>query len=385
MELILMCHQYTVALFKYTSEKAMELLEIYDESRLPFQVQFAPDRNDAFSNWMHERLIPDNRDDINLILTKAKADNTFDLALKANCMSLSDGYWVKKTSSRLRWETSNFYDNEFSHDVGNYILTGKGSMKSKYSPDFTTPGILKKAWRKRNDKIFLLKMGRPLLYEEPLNETAISLYLSRQKNVPFVRYYLDFISDKPISVCENFLDSKTDFISAWDLYLSAPSKNTKNMNVDEYLCERFDYFHIPDAVDFLFKLRVLDMVIGNKDRHLNNFGFLRDASSMRFLGPAPVYDNGSSLWCGDEIIELDEQALQKELHGLYKTFHKHISKDMFTSFLDIENCIKSCYKSSFIPEKRMNEIIACLDHKIHVLDKLLAREMARETELFLSR
>lgn len=39
----------------------------------------------------------------------------------------------------------------------------------------------------------------------------------------------------------------------------------------------------------------LDYIIANEDRHLNNFGLLRNAETLEWLGFAPVYDSGSSL------------------------------------------------------------------------------------------
>ena len=40
---------------------------------------------------------------------------------------------------------------------------------------------------------------------------------------------------------------------------------------------------------------VLDYLIANEDRHMNNFGVLRDAETLEWLGFAPIYDSGSSL------------------------------------------------------------------------------------------
>ena len=40
---------------------------------------------------------------------------------------------------------------------------------------------------------------------------------------------------------------------------------------------------------------VLDYIIANEDRHLNNFGLLRNAETPEWLGFAPIYDSGSSL------------------------------------------------------------------------------------------
>ena len=40
---------------------------------------------------------------------------------------------------------------------------------------------------------------------------------------------------------------------------------------------------------------VLDYIIANEDRHLNNFGLLRNAETLEWIGMAPIYDSGSSL------------------------------------------------------------------------------------------
>lgn len=36
-------------------------------------------------------------------------------------------------------------------------------------------------------------------------------------------------------------------------------------------------------------------IIANEDRHLNNFGVIRNAETLEWLGFAPIYDSGSSL------------------------------------------------------------------------------------------
>lgn len=43
---------------------------------------------------------------------------------------------------------------------------------------------------------------------------------------------------------------------------------------------------------FLDRMIVLDHTIANGDRHLNNFGLVRDADTLEWLGSAPVYDCG---------------------------------------------------------------------------------------------
>ena len=56
---------------------------------------------------------------------------------------------------------------------------------------------------------------------------------------------------------------------------------------------------------------VFDAVIYNEDRHFGNFGILRHNRSGRILGPAPIFDNGLSLFnCAmpDDYRNLAEYA-----------------------------------------------------------------------------
>lgn len=40
---------------------------------------------------------------------------------------------------------------------------------------------------------------------------------------------------------------------------------------------------------------ILDYLIMNEDRHLNNFGIIRDVNTLQWLDIAPIFDNGQSL------------------------------------------------------------------------------------------
>ena len=39
-----------------------------------------------------------------------------------------------------------------------------------------------------------------------------------------------------------------------------------------------------------------DFVLTNTDRHLNNFGVLRDSRTLRFVQMAPIFDSGNSMF-----------------------------------------------------------------------------------------
>ena len=52
---------------------------------------------------------------------------------------------------------------------------------------------------------------------------------------------------------------------------------------------------IKDARIKLENMFILDFIIMNEDRHLNNFGIIRDVNTLKWLDVAPIFDNGMAL------------------------------------------------------------------------------------------
>lgn len=76
-------------------------------------------------------------------------DNFDLLDSKAYCLSLSDQYWVKNIDEDIKWEKINFFDNEFSEDMGKILFSGgKTSLKLNLNtPDMTSNGNYEKRWK----------------------------------------------------------------------------------------------------------------------------------------------------------------------------------------------------------------------------------------------
>ncbi|MCR4804869.1 MAG: XRE family transcriptional regulator, partial [Clostridia bacterium] len=63
--------------------------------------------------------------------------------------------------------------------------------------------------------------------------------------------------------------------------------------------------------DQLCSMLVFDALIYNEDRHFGNFGLLRDNRTGKFAAPAPIFDNGTSLFCygtRDDFRDLPKYA-----------------------------------------------------------------------------
>lgn len=45
---------------------------------------------------------------------------------------------------------------------------------------------------------------------------------------------------------------------------------------------------------FLYRMLVLDYIMGNTDRHTNNFGLIRSPDTQEWMGLALIFDSGTS-------------------------------------------------------------------------------------------
>ena len=194
----------------------------------------------------------------------------------------------------MTWEGVNFFDNDFSDDIGN-LLFGTNDKHSGFdlsSPDNTSDGNLKKRWKSIDGKRCLLKSGSNPYSQQTFNEVIASRIMDRL-DIDHVPYSVTWINDEPYSVCEDFVTKDTELISAWRVL----QLRTKANHESEYL----HYVNICkdlgiDIVPALDRMIVLDYIIANEDRHFNNFGLLRNANTLEWLGAAPIFDSGTSLW-----------------------------------------------------------------------------------------
>ncbi len=270
---------------------------VYHSAHLPVGVPMkkgSVDRS-SLNNWWCGRSIPASRSGIRTALAELNLSDTRLLLEKCLGLSLSDQYWIRPAASSLSWEKINFFENPFSEDVGN-ILFGKRSDHhniSLMSPDNTSDGWLKKKWKIINGKRCLIKAGSGATQQEPYNEVLASRIMERLQ-IPHVSYDLLVEDEYPYSVCEDFITTDTELVTAW--YLMQTEKKPNHISVYSHYrncCERLG---IPDIRISLDQMLVLDYLIVNEDRHLNNFGVIRDADTLEYLGAAPLYDNGTSLW-----------------------------------------------------------------------------------------
>lgn len=267
------------------------------------------------SNWFKGRGIPLWRDDLDLLLTKLNISAPTELLDKAFGLSLSDQYWIKPYNSQIEYRDINFFEHDFK-DAEFADATFSNSAKtdtkiSLISPNNTTDGRLKKTWIIEDNKRYLLKGGYKNEVLQPFNEVLASMISSRLgfNNVP---YTLEVINNKIVSKCECFINKDTELVPAYQILYD----NCDRDNAYERYINILEEHKVENARSSLEDMFILDYIMLNEDRHLNNFGIVRNVETLDWISPTPIFDTGESL----NIIDYsDEEVI---INGDGRFFYK---------------------------------------------------------------
>lgn len=328
----------------------------------------------ALNDWWVDRSIPASRSGVKKALEVLNISNPKILLTKCFGLSLSDQYWIKPQNEDISWETVNFFDNEFSEDIGD-VLWGKQLNKDDvnyHSPDNTSDGCLKKRWKIVNGKRCLLKSGSTPFMQQPFNEVIASIIMNRL-NVPHVSYSVIFDENgQPYSICEDFITGNTELVSAWRV-MQANKKRSDVSVYQHYIncCKLYGVKNIVHAID---QMIVVDYIIANEDRHQNNFGLVRDANTLEWLYPAPIYDSGSSLGY-DKLTNQILSGKTIECKPFKKTHEEQLNLVTSFDWIDfgalkgIDKDIKEVFANAgeYIDENRVNAIISSIESRIEYL------------------
>jgi len=243
--------------------------------------------------WLEKRVIPKNRAFVDEILKTLNltVNDTKGIMDVCKGLSLNDCYWVVPSGFTGTFAEYNLYDNRFSEILSLVAYTGVGQSPGAFttSPEFTTNGMLPKAWRLiEHDGIYLYKggtSGAANTGNEPYSEYYAG-QIAQTMGLDHVAYDLENWKGILASKCKLFTGKDTAFIPI--------GRIVKDGGLAACLTY---YSNLGDSfAEHLKSMLVFDAVIYNEDRHFGNFGILRDNYSGDILAPAPVFDNGLSLF-----------------------------------------------------------------------------------------
>ena len=361
-----------------------KICEVYNAAHLPVGVLIKKGIVDraGLNAWWLDRSIPASRSGVRDALDTLNLSDTKMLLTKCLGLSLSDQYWICPSDrDDLHWKDLNFFTNPFSEDIGN-ILLGKATNNSIFnlhSPDNTSDGYLKKRWKIIDGKRCLIKGGTAPFMQQTFNEVIASEIMDKL-NIFHIPYYLLWDEGVPYSVCDDFVTSDTEFVSAWRVMQTAKKDNNTSV-YQHYIncCESLGISNIKHSID---QMIVLDYIIANEDRHLNNFGLLRNAETLEWIGPAPIFDSGSSL--GYDKLP-NQMSLRQNINCKpFKTTHEEQIKLVssfdwidFDALKDTDKIVKNVFAGAGIYEdqKRLEAISLLINQRISDIQELSERNI----------
>ena len=336
----------------------IKIIEVKDIAYAPLILKKSYNQNDEekfiveLSKWFKGRGIPSWRDKLDILLARLNLSTPEELFDKAFGLSLSDQYWIKPIDSDIKYEDINFFDHDF--DVSEFLeatfsnssrsITSEDSLKT---PNNTTDGMLKKSWTIENGKRYLLKGGYKNDIMQPFNEVLASRICERL-GFNHVTYTLDIVKEKVVSKCECFINKDTELVTAYQIMYGIEKKQDSK-DYEEYI-KILEDNGIENVREKLENMYILDFLILNEDRHLNNFGIIRDVNNLKWLDIAPIFDNGQSF----NIVDLDQDELMVNVDGRF-----------FYNIDEFDNIITIVKDLSRIDTSKLDGIVEEFDELLH--------------------
>lgn len=272
------------------------------------------------ARWLAGRLPPSNRQFIRNVLDACglRGDDPGELADFCMMLSLSDSYRVVNDDCPfVPFAQCNLFDNRFDEVLTLAAYTGitnsgkrrwagsAGGLRS--TPELTTGGMLPKAWRWIRDGIVLYKGGTTGYANaglEPYSEFYAAQAAARM-GLDAVSYGLERWHGILASTCRLFTSRDISFVPAYALMeaFGEPGENSL-----ERCAAAYDRFGMLERFGDML---LFDAVVCNEDRHYANFGVMRDNRTGTIIGPAPIFDNGASLFphaMKDDLKDINRYA-----------------------------------------------------------------------------
>lgn len=395
MKCILMNKNQKIMLIEYNSYNVIsKIYEIYNIEYAPLAV-FNASKNRSSSltktvnDWFRGRGIPSWRKDLEKLLDKLGVSSSVELLNKSYGLSLSDQYWLKGVNSAVKWEDINFFTNDFEYEA--YLDASLDSSSKSIvsldknifkSPNNTTDGMLQKGWIIESGKRVLVKGTYTSNKEEPINEYLAS-QICKRLGFDYCNYEVEW-SDKTklISKCNDFINENEELISAYDIYNS--EKKPNNISDYEFYIQILEKHNVPNARENMENLFILDYLMLNNDRHLKNFGIIRNVNTLKWEKVAPIFDTGESMQCDKYTDEINFSSgkgkffsnTDKDYEDILKIIGKNILRvdlSKLKGICDDYRLILEKYQDKLdMSDKRKEKLVSGLNKRITKLSEFIS-------------
>lgn len=271
-------------------------VEIFQENLIPLDLYLESGVNaDLYNNrqvfdwWCAKRVLSLDREHAKVILNSCglkQAVTNSDratIALQCKCLSLRDFFWVKEDSDKSVWNEVNLFRNHLSNAVIDIALLGKPltvTNEQVVAADVSTDGVFPKAWYRSAEGFLLYKGDKDNSVEKEVRASQILRCLG----LGVLEYWQTEYGGSKVSASKCFTNEMIGYVTAGDL----------NVNWD-----------LNTDCDGYWQMLLADFLVGNSDRHQDNWGYLFNDKNC-LTGFAPVFDFNHAFEASPDFVCLPE-------------------------------------------------------------------------------
>lgn len=351
---------------------------ILDYKLIEKNASFAPLHDPKSTDWLHSwwsrRAVPISQGHIKAMLERQGFATSEEYLVKNLGLSLTDYYWICPIGSGLTWANVNLFENDFHDDIN--IAgdeTDSGSDLPHYTPNGSLQGSLEKCWTIRNGKRGMIKGNRERQSAESFNEVIAGKLHEMQGFTNYTNYKLIEIHGRPYRFgCFSrlFTSQSRELISAYDIVMSQKKRPDVNY-YEHFIGVCAEHGLAEEALRPFLEYQIMtDFILSGRDRHLSNVSILRDADSLQFASPAPIYDSGKSMFVDASVPKTEREMLNIQTESFQSTERKLLNMVRDRSLVDAgklpdPSFIRDLYSlDPCMEESRIEEVVHGYEMKI---------------------
>ena len=295
----------------YQSEKVLHRAEngtvtVVNPKMLPFSIQKDAVTIEDLIFWIDARAMNVGRTNAKALLTSLHIPlSNYAIAMACRGLSTNDCYWLCGDDEQIEWGAINPFTHYHNLPISSKSLLGIDTenirlpdRKTKiHTPEITMQGVASKCIIRKGTDLWLYKISDREVYASRVLDLLIP-----QTHVPY-----SFITDaelKEITTPEKYREIKEQglLVSECKLFTSSTVNFVNLEDIDTFYATQD--INIWDDMNRLFKnlsispyiynqMCVVDYLIGNTDRHGQNWGFIF-TNANQITSQAPLFDHDNS-------------------------------------------------------------------------------------------
>lgn len=247
----------------------------------------------CLKDFLSARTLNLSRENAKVILNVAalpqslNTDGRIKIVLACRGLNMEDNFWLRTERETLRYSDVNLRKRSLSENSYDIAILGHhiSATREELIPDIMTGGMFPKYWHRNGNEVELWKTDR-------INGTSAECEVEASRCIigaggNCTHYRAESRDGKIFSVCRCFTNDAFSLVKATEI------KDWCIHTGQDFAKFAEQYTEFSDMV-------IADYVLGNTDRHMDNWGFLIDNRTNTIASMAPLYDLNQAL-LGDRL------------------------------------------------------------------------------------